>query len=162
MYAGHGWNVGWRAYGQLGTVTGAFTCPRSVLGFAEGSASNAYGCDAESADVVTLRYAGAELMGERRIEALGKVVPHVAVGANYVDGVFQVNAHTFGFLDRTRIVTSGATLSLSGGVGYRLGNRVTLAADVFYSPLSVQPTFGATVVNRSLLTARSSLTYHLR
>jgi hypothetical protein len=119
MYAGHGWSLGWRTYGQIGTVTGAFTCPRSVLPFAEGSANNSYGCDAESADSVTLRYAGAELTAMRPVAALGKVVPHAAVGANYVNSIFQVNAHTFGFLDRTRIQTSGATLSLSAGVGYR-------------------------------------------
>jgi hypothetical protein len=93
---------------------------------------------------------------------LGKVVPHVAVGVNYVDSIFQVNAHTFGFLDRTRIETAGSTLSVSAGGGYRFTDRVMLSADVFYSPLSVQPTFGAAVSNRSLLTARGSVTYRLR
>jgi hypothetical protein len=162
MYTSHQWSLGWRTYGQIGTVTGAFTCPRSVLAFPEGSAENSYGCEAESSDVVTLRYAGAELMATRSVEALGKVVPHLAVGGNYVNSIFQVNAHTFGFLDRTRIQTSGATVSFSGGVGYRFSRRAALSADLFYTPLSVQPAFGAAVSTRSLLTARGSLTFRLR
>jgi len=162
MYAGHQWSLGWRTYGQIGTVTGGFTCPRSVLAFPEASVQNSYGCEAESADVVTLRYAGAELMATRSVEALGKVVPHVAVSGNYVNSIFQVNARTFGFLDRTRIQTSGAIVSVSGGAAYRLSPRAALSADLFYTPLTVQPTPGAPLSFRSLLTVRGSLTYRVR
>ena len=162
IYSGHRWTMGWRTYGQIGTVTGAFTCPRSVLAFPEGSVENSYGCEAESADEVSLRYAGAELMVTRSFEGLGKVVPHFAVGGNYVNSVFQVNAHTFGYLDHTRIETSGATASMSGGVGYQLTRRAVASADVFYTPLSVQPTFGAAITTRNLVTARASLTYRFR
>jgi len=162
FYQRHGWTLDWKTYGQVGTVTGAFTCPNRVLGFAEGSADNSYGCDAESSDVATLRYAGAELSAKGTVAALGKIVPHVAIGANYVNSVFQVNARTFGFLDRTRLQASGVTWSLSAGVGYSLTSRIALAADVFYSPLLVQPTSGAPVSNRGLVTARGLLTYRSR
>jgi hypothetical protein len=61
--------------------------------------------------VATLRYAGAELDVDGKVAALGKLVPHVAIGANYINSVFQVNAHTFGHVDRTRLETSGVTWS---------------------------------------------------
>ncbi len=38
------WTLGWRGYGQVGSVRGAFTCPNSVLGFAPGSAGNPTAC----------------------------------------------------------------------------------------------------------------------
>jgi hypothetical protein len=162
IYIGGRWSVGWLTHGQIGTVTGAFTCPRSVLGFPEGSADNAYGCDSESADVVTLRYAGAALTATRSVGALGRTALYVTGGGNYVDSRFQVNAHTFGYLDRTRIQASGMTVSSAVGMTYRIRGPVVLSADMFYSPLSVQPTPGAAVSTRGLLTARGSLTYRLR
>jgi len=45
------WRIGWRASGQVGHVKGAFTCPRSVLGFTPGSPDNPGRCVAESHDV---------------------------------------------------------------------------------------------------------------
>ena len=36
------WTIGWRGYGQVGSVKGAFTCPDSVLGFASGSARESH------------------------------------------------------------------------------------------------------------------------
>jgi hypothetical protein len=157
-----GWALNWHTYGQMGAVTGAFTCPKRVLGFAEGSADNSYGCDAESSDVSTLRYAGADLSADRRVAALGKIVPHVTIGVNYINSVFQVDARTFGYVDRTRLQTSGVTWSFSTGAGYALTARVALAVDVFYSPLLVQPNSGAPVSNRGLFTARGLLTYRTR
>jgi hypothetical protein len=61
------WRFGWRAHGQIGTVTAAFTCPANVAPFAPGSMNNPAGCTAESSDVTTLRYAGVELQAARRI-----------------------------------------------------------------------------------------------
>jgi hypothetical protein len=42
------WTLSWRGYGQVGSVKGAFTCPRSVLAFAPGSPDNPKQCVAES------------------------------------------------------------------------------------------------------------------
>ena len=162
LYQRSAWALHGRAYGQTGTVTGAYTCPSSVLGFARGSANNSYGCDAESSDQATLRYAGGELGVDGKVAALGRMVPHAAVGASYINGVFQVNAQTFGYLDRTRLQTSGVIWSFSSGVGYPLTSRLALAADVFYSPLSVRPHLGAPVSDRNLVTARALLTYQAR
>ena len=37
------WRVGWRAHGQIGTVTAAFTCRANVVPFAPGSANTPTG-----------------------------------------------------------------------------------------------------------------------
>src|SRR5439155_21452083 len=76
------WTLGWRGYGQVGSVKGAFTCARSVLAFAPGSADNPRGCVGESADVASLRYAGSEFQFAYRIQSMPKRTPHVAAGGN--------------------------------------------------------------------------------
>ncbi len=135
--------VGVRGYGQVGSVEAAFTCPTSVLGLAPGSPANAYGCRAESSDTASLRYVGGEVSAAYRGHRLGRLSPHIAVGVNYLNMIFQVNAlrrdagTTFDYLDRTRELAHGVTASLSGGVSYPLTNRLSAAADVFYTPLSV-------------------------
>jgi opacity protein-like surface antigen len=130
------WRTGWRAHGQIGSVTAAVTCPASVLSFAPGSASNRAGCTAESSDVTSLRYGGVEFQVERRISR--RFAPHAAIGANVVDTVFQTDAQTFGKPDRTRLRASGVTLTSSAGVGYAVTERIALAADLFYAPLTVR------------------------
>jgi hypothetical protein len=46
----------------------------------------------ESADVATLRYAGTEIQVAYRIPSMPKLVPHVAVAGNFIDGALQVHA----------------------------------------------------------------------
>jgi hypothetical protein len=58
--------------------------------------------------------------------------------ANVVDTVFQTDAQTFGTPDRTRLRASGVTLTSSAGVGYAVTDRIALAADLFYAPLTVR------------------------
>jgi hypothetical protein len=155
------WTLGWRAYGQLGTITSAVTCSADMLGFPLGSANNRLGCETESADVATLRYAGAELRAARRIARLGGLMPHIAAGVNLIDGAFQANARLFGYVDRTRLESRGVTFSLSTGVGYPLTRRVTIAADAFYSPLTVQRTFDAPRSTDPLVNARALISYRV-
>lgn len=168
VYETPGLVLGVRGYGQLGNVQAAFTCPTSVLGFAPGTPQNAYGCQAESSDTASLRYVGGELSAAYRGSRLGKLSPHVAVGVNYLNTIFQVNAlrrdagTTFDYLDRTRQTSHGVTASLSGGVAYTLTNRLQAAADVFYTPLSVQRFAGAPIQNDGLFNVRALLAYRLR
>lgn len=61
------WMLGWRGYGQVGNVKGAFTCPGSALAFAPGSPNNPTECVGKSADVATLRYAGMEFEFAHRL-----------------------------------------------------------------------------------------------
>jgi hypothetical protein len=160
MVEARDWSVRWRAHGQIGDVTAAVTCPASVVVYTPGSLNNPRGCNRESADVTTLRYGGLELETARRMA--GSLMPHAAVGVNIIDGVFQTDALTFGEIDRTRLRAAGVTFSASAGVGYAMGNRFALAADAFYSPLTVRRTATAPRSIDSLLNARVLLTYRVR
>ncbi len=153
------WRFGWRAHGQIGTLTGAFTCPASVTSFAPGSPNNPTGCTGESSDVTTLRYAGVELQAARRIGR--RLVPHVAAGANIVDDVFQTNAQTYGQPDRTRLQARGVTITTSAGIGYVLTARFTLAADLFYAPLTVRRTSSSATSIDPMVNARALLSYRV-
>ena len=156
------WRVAIRGHGQTGSVTGAFTCPATVLIFTPGSLGNPAGCTSESADGATLRYAGAELHVGRRIAGLHGLIPHVAAGANFVDSAYQMNATAFGAPDRTRMEASGITPSASAGFAYELNHRFAVVADAFYSPLTVRRPPGASRTVDSLLTARMLIEYRLR
>jgi hypothetical protein len=132
------WTLGWRSYGQVGAVKGAFTCPRGLAASPPGSPDNPQKCVAESADVATLRYAGAELQFAYRSPRMPKLVPHVASGVNFIYGAFQIHAPLQNGLDRTRLWTRGATFSESGGVSYLINKRVAFTVDAFYTPLWVR------------------------
>jgi hypothetical protein len=153
------WHFGWRAHGQIGTVTAAFTCPANVVPFAPGSTANPAGCTAESSDVTTLRYAGVELQAARRIGE--RFAPHAAAGANLVDNVFQTNAQTYGQPDHTRLQANGVTLMASAGIGYTVTKRVTIAADLFYAPLTVRRTLGSASSIDPMINARALISYRV-
>lgn len=152
------WHFGWRADGQVGTVTAAFTCPADVASLPPGSANNPTGCTAESSDATTLRYAGAEFQAARRI---GRLVPHAAAGANVVDNVFQTDAQTFGQPDHTRLQSAGATFSMSAGVGYVITERLALAADIFYAPLTVRRSSGSASSIDPMVNVRALFSYRV-
>ena len=157
-----GWALTWRGYGQVGSVKGAFTCPESVLAFAPGSANNPTACVARSEDVATLRYAGMEFQFAHRLARAPKLTPHVAVGGNFIAGVFQVHAPVAGGLDETRLWTHGGTASMSGGVSYAVTRRASFTIDAFYTPLWVQRQQGAPATNDGLFNVRAMLSYTLR
>ena len=119
------WSVSWRGYGQVGSVKEAFTCPNSVLAFEPGSADNPTECVGKSEDVATPRYAGSEFQVAYRLRSKPEWVPHVAVGGNFIDGVFQVHAPVEDGLDETRLWTRGGTFS---------GTAVTSSANMLRSP----------------------------
>lgn len=156
------WSLGWRGYGQVGSVKGAFTCPSSVLAFAPGSAGNPTDCIAQSADVASLRYAGSELEFSYRLPSNPKIIPHVAVGGNFMDMVFQVHAPLDDGLDETRMWTRGGTLSTSGGITYLLSRRTAFTVDAFYTPLWVTRQAGASRTNDGLFNVRALLSYTFR
>jgi hypothetical protein len=156
------WTVNWRGYGQVGSVKGAFTCPHSVLGFAPGSADNPTECVGESADVASLRYAGSEFQIAYRIPSMPKLVPHVAVAGNFIDGALQVHAPVAGGLDQTRLWTRGGTFSSTAGVSYLFTKQVALTVDVFYSPLWVQRSPTSSATNDGLFNVRALLSYSFR
>ena len=159
IYETQHWMVGWRGYGQIGSAKGAFTCPKEVLAFAPGSTQNPTECVGLSADVATLRYAGMEFQLARHLDRLPKLVPHVAVGGNFIAGVFQVHAPIVEGLDETRLWTHGGTASFTGGASYLVTKQIALTVDVFYSPLGVQR---SRLVNDGLLNVRALVSYRIR
>ena len=156
------WTLSWRGYGQAGSVKGAFTCPKSVLSFAPGSAGNPTECVGESADVASLHYAGSEFQLAYRIPRMPKLIPHVGVGGNFIDAAFQVHAPVSDGLDQTRLWTRGGTFSSSGGVSYLITKRAAITVDAFYSPLWVQRQAGGPTKNDGLFNVRALLSYSIR
>jgi hypothetical protein len=156
------WTLGWRGYGQVGSVKGAFTCPNSVLGFAPGSPGNPTACVAESADEARLRYAGSEFELAYRIPRDPKIILHVAAGGNFIDGVFQTHAPVTAGLDETRLWTRGGIFSGSAGVTYMVTRKAAFTVDAFYSPLWVKRTASAPRTNDGLFNVRALLSYSFR
>ncbi len=156
------WTLGWRGYGQVGSVTGSFTCPESVLGFEPGSAGNPTSCVARSEDVAKLRYAGSELQFAYRIPRMPKLVPHVAAGGNFIDAAFETHAPVVRGYDETRLWTRGGTFSATFGASYLVSKQVTFTVDAFYSPLWVTRSATAPRTNDGLFNVRAMLSYSFR
>jgi len=155
------WKVNWRGSGQVGSVKGAFTCPQSRLAFPPGSPGNPTNCIGTSEDIATLRYAGMEFQLSHPLPSMPKVIPHVSVGGNFIDGAFQSHAPaTFG-LAQQRMWTRGGTFSTTGGVSYLLNQRMAFTVDVFYSPLWVNRSAGSPRTNDGLFNVRAMVSYRL-
>ncbi len=156
------WTAGWRAAGQVGTVTGAYTCPARVLAFPPGSSNNSYGCEAASTDSASLRYLSGEMDVAKRLSPQGRVTPHASVLIAYMTTAFQVNARTFGYLDHTRLEARGVTVALTAGADVAVTRRIGVSAAAFYSPLSVKRTFDGPRTVDGLFNVRVAVTYRVR
>jgi hypothetical protein len=162
LYERKPWTVGVRAYGQIGEVDGAFTCPEDVAKFSPGSPQNPFGCQKESDDTATLRYGGLEFSASYSIERAKGLTPYLAVAGNFLDTRFEVDALTFGVHDRSRRTAGTWTFSASGGVKYPLSDRLSLSIGLFYSPLWVTRPPATTSENDPLFNVRAQITYQLR
>jgi hypothetical protein len=162
IYERKPWTVGLRAYGQVGTVEGAFTCPSDVARFPPGSPQNPFGCEKKSSDIATQRYGGLEVSASYHIERAWRLTPYLAVAGNYLDNKFRVDALTFGVKDRRRLVNDTWTFSASAGITYPLGERLSLSVGLFYSPLWVTRPPATSSENDPLFNARAMITYRLR
>ncbi len=162
MIDGSAWRLAVRAHGETGTVTGAFTCPAAVLGSSPGSVGNPTGCATVSADVVTMRYGAIEVEVAHRFDRWPRVTPHVTAAVNRIDSHFQVGAHTFGYIDETRLYSNGTTWSTSAGASFAVNPRVTVVADVFYTPLMVRRLASGPRTDDGLLNVRGLFSYRIR
>jgi hypothetical protein len=70
---------------------------------------------------------------------------------------FQVDAVTYGIIDRSRLLADGWTWSVNGGASWSLGAKTRLSAEIFYSPLSVARPPSREVENDPLLNLRTML-----
>jgi hypothetical protein len=156
------WNIGWRVYGQTGSVKGSFTCPSRAQGYPARSPQNPSGCVAESSDLAYLRYAGAELHFSHRIPKAPRLTPHAAFAINYINSAFQVDAPLENRVDRSRLATHGKTFSGSAGVSYLITERVGVTLDAFYTPLSVRRVATGPRTNDGLFNLRALVSYTLR
>jgi hypothetical protein len=162
LYERKPWTVGVRAYGQIGEVEGAFTCPEDVAEFTPGSPQNPFGCEKESDDTATLRYGGVEFSTSYYFERAKGLTPYLAVAGNFLDTRFEVDALTYGLRDRSVRTAGTWTFSASGGVTYPLSDRLSLSIGLFYSPLWVTRPPDSSSENDPLFNARAQITYQLR
>lgn len=140
LWLGERWSFGLRAYGQTGEARGDLTCAEGGDElFPPGSPENPFGCEGPSSDTISMDYVGAEIVGsydpspgESGIEL------HGGVSINHLDMEFQVDARTFGFLDRSLLRADGDTVALTLGATWQTGRLGRLGGEVFYSPLDVR------------------------
>lgn len=157
IYQGRSSIFGIRIFGQIGEVEGDFTCSDEIARHPPGSSQNPFGCEAASEDTVTLNHLGLELRAGVRLSAITTL--QFGVAATYMDMEFQVDALTFGLRDRSLLLADGWTYSASGGASWTLSERITLGADLFYSPLDVVRPPADTSENDPLFTLRTLLRY---
>ncbi|MEM9555609.1 MAG: hypothetical protein AAGC60_15230 [Acidobacteriota bacterium] len=142
LWASGRWSLGGRVYAQIGEADGDFTCQAGEDHlFPPGTPKNPFGCEEPSRDTVALDYAGLQLVAAYRLGAAATV--HAGVAWSRVDTEFQVRAETFGFSDRTLLVSDGDLVSWTAGVGWRLGGAGEadfgrLVLEAFYTPLDVE------------------------
>jgi hypothetical protein len=158
VYTAGPWTLGVRLYGQLGEVEADFTCTAEEASYPPGPPDNIWGCEAPSEDEVTLNYLGAAFTGGYRYR---KTDFHWGLAGNYMDMEFQVDAVTFGLIDRSLLLADGWTWSFNGGASWRLGGRTSIAVELFYSPLSVVRPPSTKVENDPLLNLRTMLRIEL-
>lgn len=154
-----GFSLGARLSGQFGDATGDITCAAGGDElFPPGSPENPFGCDGPSSDTVTLEYIGLELVA-------GVPLPgplpdlHFGAAANRLDMAFQVDAPTFGFRDRTRLLADGETISFTAGATWDWRKRARIGVEVFYTDLDVVRRGEVENENDPLINVRALLSY---
>lgn len=162
LFEGSRGTLGIRVYGQSGEVRGDFTC--SAGGderFPPGSAENPFGCEGPSNDEVTLDVLGLELVAGYQPGGARAPVLHFGASVNSLDLAFQVEARTFGFLDRTRLLADGETLAFTTGATWQLAQKTRLGLELFYSGLDVERR-GQAEENDPLFHLRALVRYRVR
>jgi hypothetical protein len=78
-----------------------------------------------------------------------------------MDMEFQVDAVTYGLIDRTLLLADGWTWSVNGGASWDLNRQLSIAAEVLYSPLSVMRPPSNEAENDPLVNLRTMLRIRL-
>ncbi len=152
------WRLGGRVHGQFGRLSGDITCDKDTVAAGQDPIRNPFGCEAPSNDEMRVRVAGLELGSAFAVG--NRLEPYVTVGWNYFKGEFQTDSRYSGLHDRTLLTTSGPTLPLSAGVGYRISERIRVDASAFYTPLQVRRQ--GIRVDDGLFNLRFSVFYRIR
>ena len=153
-------DLGIGVFAEQAEIEGDFTCTAKDVAFAPGTPENAFGCEAVSEDEVDFETYGLRI-------GLGVELPwrnarlHIAAIHTELDGEFRVNARTFGFIDRTSLVTDGDLQSFAAGFSWRLLEKSRFAAEVYYAPLDVDRPDHEGVESDDLVQLRLMATYRL-
>ena len=158
FYANGALVLGGRIYGQIGTIKGDLTCTAEEASYPPGPPDNIWGCEAPSEDELSLNHVGFAFTGGYLVK---KTMFHWGLAANYMDMEFQVDALTDGILDRSLLLASGWTWSVNGGASWKLSQRFSIAAELFYSPLSVMRPPSTKTENDPLINLRTMLRIRL-
>jgi hypothetical protein len=151
--------IGVATYGQYGMVEGSFTCSESEVRAAADRTRNPFGCLEPSQDHVDLNYLGLELSASYRIVPARRLEPYVSMGVNYMNLGFRVDARYADVIDHTHQATHGVTFSMTTGFLLPITHRLDLAAEVFYSPLTVQRPQNSSTTVEGLFNVRGLIAY---
>jgi len=150
------WQLGLRAYGQLGTLRADITCSAAEVAAGADLPRNPFLCEAPSNDALKQRLMGFEVTsGYGR----GSWRPYVGVTVSHLDLQFQVDARYSGIVDHTLQTTNSNTVSVAAGVGHVLSARWRVVTELFYSPLSVVRPPQVSSQNDGLLNGRFLVFY---
>lgn len=153
-----GFSLSARLFGQHGSVTGDVTCPGKIAGNSDFEV-NPFGCQAASNDSLELNYYGIDATGEW---TRSNWQWHVSLGMVRVEPEVQVDAYTFDFHDRSRLVSRDVLEYLALGGGYRWAQHWGVRMEVLYVPLEVRRAMGGPLEDDPLTSLRLQLHYDLR
>lgn len=155
VYRGDGFRVGGRIYGQIGSVSGDFTCDAKTAALGDDPVRNPYGCNEASDDTTDQVYIGLDLGVAAELSS--PVEPYFTVGLNRFQTKFETHAITAGTLDNSTFETSGFTFHGAGGVLVELNERFLVSGELFYSPLMVQRPGETSASSDGLLNGRGMI-----
>jgi hypothetical protein len=159
---GDAWRLGLRGYGQVGRIEADITCSADEAAAGDDPERNPFNCVEPSQDESLQKVIGVEL-------ALGysggaRLRPYVALGVNYMDLEFRVNAIYAGGLieDHNVQLTDGTTVSATAGVTWHAAERFHVTAEAFYSWLSITRPPATEPGNEGFLNGRVFASYRVR
>ena len=158
-FSNESWRVGSRLYAQFGTIEGDLTCSEDVVAAGNDPERNPFNCLEKSNDEVTQNYVGADITASYK---LGDWEPHFGLSVNHMDLEFQVNSRYGNFEDHNLLVTDGITWAVTAGAGYQMTERIRVGGELFYTPLDVVRSEGASKENDGLFNFRVLASYRLR
>ena len=149
------YRLGFRVYGQMGSISGDFTCDAETVAAGTDPVRNPFGCERLSDDTLSQTYLGIDLGAA--LEAIGSVEPYVSVGVNRFSTEFETNALTAGTLDDSTFETSGLTVHGTGGILIDVSDRLVVSGELFYTPLAVRRPGAGSASSDGLLNARGMI-----
>jgi hypothetical protein len=147
-------SVSARVFGQHGQVGSDITCPAELAGI-DDAQRNPYGCRRPSRDRLQLNYYGIDLTLARQY---GPWEWHAGMAAVRTETEVQVDAHTYGVHDRSRLVAKDMLPAITIGTT-RAFDHWQWGVEVLYVPLHVRRDEGGSSESDPLVSVRLQLRY---